>query len=70
MAHWLAWALSDFPNLHIQIPYLTDDYSLAQAELYITLATVFSRFTFEIYETHISDVEMDLLLRMFVPVID
>ena len=32
--------------------------SLAQAELYITLATVFSRFTFELYETDVSDVEM------------
>jgi hypothetical protein len=32
--------------------------SLAQAELYITLATVYSRFTFELYETDISDVEM------------
>ena len=48
-AHGLAWALSDFPNLHIYIPYLTNDYSLAQAELYITLATVFSWFTFELY---------------------
>jgi cytochrome P450 len=32
--------------------------NLAQAELYITLATVFSRFTFEPYKTDISDVEM------------
>lgn len=37
---------------------LTDDDSLAQAELYITLATVFSQFTFELYETDVSDVEM------------
>ncbi len=37
---------------------LTSNYSLAQAELYITLATVFSRFTFELYETDVSDVEM------------
>jgi hypothetical protein len=34
------------------------NHSLAQAELYITLATVFSRFTFELYETDVSDVEM------------
>lgn len=32
--------------------------SLAQAELYITIATVFSRFSFELYETDKSDVEM------------
>jgi hypothetical protein len=32
--------------------------SLAQAELYITIATVFSRFSFELYETGKSDVEM------------
>jgi hypothetical protein len=31
---------------------------LAQAELYITIATVFSRFDFELYETDVSDVEM------------
>ena len=28
------------------------------AELYITLATVFTRFTFELYETDVTDVEM------------
>ncbi|KAG4435065.1 hypothetical protein IFR05_009455 [Cadophora sp. M221] len=33
--------------------------NLAQAELYITLAVVFSRFTFELYETDLSDVEME-----------
>jgi hypothetical protein len=38
--------------------FLTDLCSLAQAELYITLATVFSRFTFETFETDVSDVEM------------
>jgi len=32
--------------------------NLAQAELYITLATVFSRFSFELFETDRSDVEM------------
>jgi hypothetical protein len=32
--------------------------SLAQAELYITLATVFSSFDFELFETDDSDVEM------------
>jgi len=32
--------------------------SLAQAELYITLATIFSRFDFRLYETDVSDVEM------------
>jgi hypothetical protein len=37
--------------------FLTDG-SLAQAELYITIATIFSRFTFEAFETDISDVEM------------
>ena len=36
---------------------LTDD-SLAQAELYITIATVFSRFEFETFETDVSNVEM------------
>lgn len=40
-------------------PYgVTNSYSLAQAELYITLATVFSRFSFEPFETDKSDVEM------------
>jgi hypothetical protein len=38
--------------------WITNSYSLAQAELYITLATVFSRFSFELFETDISDVEM------------
>ncbi|KAH6721507.1 cytochrome P450 family protein [Leptodontidium sp. MPI-SDFR-AT-0119] len=33
--------------------------NLAQAELYITLAVVFSRFTFELYETDLSDVQME-----------
>ncbi|KAL2072092.1 hypothetical protein VTL71DRAFT_11435 [Oculimacula yallundae] len=33
--------------------------SLAQAELYITLAVVFSRFSFELYETDQSDVQME-----------
>jgi hypothetical protein len=32
--------------------------SLAQAELYITLATVFTSFDFELFETDVSDVEM------------
>ncbi|OWP04675.1 Cytochrome P450 family protein [Marssonina coronariae] len=32
--------------------------NLAQAELYITLAVVFTRFTFELYETDLSDVQM------------
>ena len=32
--------------------------SLALAELYITFATVFSRFEFELFETDVSDVEM------------
>jgi hypothetical protein len=32
--------------------------SLAQAELYITLATVFSAFEFELFETGVEDVEM------------
>ena len=32
--------------------------SLAQAELYITIATVFSRFDFQLYETDNTDVEM------------
>lgn len=34
------------------------DYNLAQAELYFTLAVVFTRFDFQLYETDISDVEM------------
>lgn len=33
--------------------------SLAQAELYITLAMVFSRFTFELFETDLSNVQME-----------
>jgi hypothetical protein len=37
---------------------LNNYHSLAQAELYIALATIFSRFNFEFYETDISDVEM------------
>jgi len=32
--------------------------NLAQAELYIALASVFRRFSFELYETDVSDVEM------------
>jgi hypothetical protein len=32
--------------------------SLAQAELYIMMATVFSQFEFELYETDVSDVEI------------
>jgi hypothetical protein len=32
--------------------------SLAQAELYITIATIFSNFDFELFETDLSDVEM------------
>jgi hypothetical protein len=34
------------------------NFSLAQAELYITIATVFSTFDFELFETDLSDVEM------------
>ena len=37
---------------------MIDDRSLAQAELYIVLASVFRRFTFELHETDISDAEM------------
>ena len=32
--------------------------SLAQAEMYITLATIFTRYQFELYETDKTDVEM------------
>lgn len=32
--------------------------SLAQAELYIAIATVFTKFDFELYETYESDVEL------------
>lgn len=32
--------------------------SLAQAELYITISTVFTRFEFQLYETDRTDVEM------------
>ncbi|CRG88438.1 hypothetical protein PISL3812_05468 [Talaromyces islandicus] len=32
--------------------------NLAQAELYIAIATIFSRFDFELYDTDVSDVEM------------
>ena len=38
---------------------MTNCHSLAHAELYITLATVFSRIDFELYETDASDVEME-----------
>jgi hypothetical protein len=31
---------------------------LAYAEIYITLATVFRRFRFELYETDLSDIEL------------
>jgi hypothetical protein len=37
---------------------LTRDYSLAYAEIYIALATVFGRFAFEPFETTKEDVEM------------
>lgn len=33
-------------------------FSLAQAELYLAIATVFSRFEFELHETDLSDVQM------------
>lgn len=33
-------------------------FSLAKAEMYIIIATVFSSFEFELYDTDISDVEM------------
>ena len=33
--------------------------SLAMAELYITIATVFSQFEFELFETDVSAVEME-----------
>lgn len=46
----------------ITIPYsrhqLTHTSSLAHAELYMTMAAVFRNFTFELYETDISDVEL------------
>jgi len=32
--------------------------SLANAELYLALATVFHRFSFELYDTDISDIEL------------
>lgn len=32
--------------------------SLAHAELYLAIATLFRRFTFELYDTDISDVEL------------
>lgn len=32
--------------------------SLAHAELYLVLATVFRRFTFELFDTDISDIEL------------
>jgi hypothetical protein len=32
--------------------------SLARAEMYIVIATVFSRFEFQLYETNAEDVEM------------
>lgn len=37
---------------------------MAKTELYLALATVFRRFTFELYETDITDVELkhDLFL--------
>lgn len=36
----------------------TQNNSLALAELYTTIATVFSRFGFELYKTDISDIQM------------
>jgi hypothetical protein len=41
------------------VVYITDGCSLAQAELYIAIATIFNRFDFELYNTDISDVEME-----------
>lgn len=32
--------------------------SLAQAEMYLAMALIFTRFDFELYETDISDIEM------------
>lgn len=46
---------------HFGTPYSTDPSglsSLAQAELYIAIATVFSTFDFELHETDESDVEL------------
>lgn len=41
----------------LQLP-IDDDNSIANAELYMTLAGVFRSFEFELYETDISDVEL------------
>ncbi|PBP25265.1 hypothetical protein BUE80_DR003674 [Diplocarpon rosae] len=41
--------------------------NLALAELYITLAVVFTRFTFDLYETDVSDVQMEHALLVPYP---
>lgn len=45
-------------NLSLKIGPLIKLDSLAKAEMYIILATVFNAFEFELFETDISDVEM------------
>jgi hypothetical protein len=45
-------------NLDALGPQTDEAASLAMAELYITLATVFSRFDFELYQTDETDVQM------------
>ena len=39
-------------------PSTNSPHSLAQAELHIALASVFRRFTFELYETDVTDVAL------------
>jgi hypothetical protein len=44
--------------------------SLAYAEIYLCLATLFRRFTFELYETDISDITMAHDFVMPLPKLD
>ena len=45
-------------RLHVSNPFKLMNDSLALAELHLALATVFRRFSFELYETDVSDVTL------------
>ena len=56
------WASSEFPPSFFSFAEsgikTNPFFSLAHAELYMVIATIFTQFDFELYETDITDVEM------------
>jgi hypothetical protein len=56
---------STYPPLSLGVIHglvLTGHESLAHTELYLAIATIFRRFEFELYDTDISDIELDFFL--------